>query len=442
MGSVVTPAARTIVRRGALFRVRGEFNPESTTVVRALYGKTTEKIYRAVVEWCQRDREGLTDMATVTACVNLTRSTVLLHLAKLRDGGLIDERMVAGQIGRDGTRKRSAREYTLLLDGVPANMATGNDDSGPVIAPPPAVQAEDIFYDPSIHARIPWKAERLSLFNLLAALRISHTRQRMGQYNATVYIGPQRFNVEVSARRGSPASIMDVRTLIVVLTFVREYIRKASNGHHATRFRLNVADICAARGLDTRPSNKRQIYTELSRWLSTLFKLTHWITRDGTAEAVVLERNMSFVNSLDVISWAGAHGKTPEVVILELNSSVRKAITKDKGVLSVHDEILKERAPKALWLLLYFWCRRVVQHAAFGREFSIEHLNRELRPDMAKRFWRMRWLGFLQQMDPAGEGTFEIPGYIVRYNRGGDVTIHAQPGDPITQSRLLPTPSS
>lgn len=427
---------------GALFEL-GDCTQEDLPAlfrVLELYPKQRE-LLQGLFDLCAAG-EGATDMPSLCEHLNIARPTVLQRLSRLVELGLVSSEMKQVYQGA-----RSVNVYRVQRPPALPEALPGQQENAPA-ATESAQQSEldfvgqdlvghrELHYHPEVHRRMKWKADRLIVLSFLAGLRVGKTGVEVHRKETRIYMGDRYFNLEVRAPTGSfIPSVVDLRVLIVVFSLIRDSLSHAKSVVSAEEgYLIKMSEICAAMGLEPLPGNKRHLYEQLHRWRSSEFL----ITGDHGALSFAsdtFEEHHSFnvIAELHVLKHVSAEGKTPELIHLTLPSGILKELRDRNRTLSIHQQILRERKPKPNYHLVYYWCRRVVQHADTPKIFSLTHLHREIRPHLTLKRFRAEFLEVLRDHQVnAMEQSAKIPGYLLRYNRERDeVAIMADPQDPI-----------
>lgn len=304
-------------------------------------------------------------------------------------------------------------------------------------------QAVTLRYDTRLDRTLPWKGERLIVFNLTALLRSGRTGPDTQSISLQLRQGKRYCQAEARAAAGTMlAGVLDLRPLIVLLTLVRQHlVALNSNVVPENLFQIRLRDICEALAIDPSSSNARAIHAQLERWLTTTFRIVDdlygifdWVEREGVG---ALSRGFQVFSGFDALSWAGQEGLTPDVIQVRLYPPIFQALRGTDRVLSVHKEILQDRKPHPLRHKLYYWCRRVVQHSHEPREYLLDHVRSEVTPKKPLPEFRRELREALAEHAKQGESFRAwLPGYRLQYQpspraKHDVISIWADPRDPV-----------
>ena len=429
---------------GALFELGNCTQGDLSALFRVLelYPKQRE-LLQGLFDLCGAN-EGVTDMPSLCEHLNIARPTVLQRLSRLIELGLVSSEMK--QIYQ-GARSVNVYQVQRPPSPPPADVPAIAQET-PVASMEPEQQGQfdfvaqdlvghrELHYHPEVHRRMKWKADRLIVLSFLSGLRVGKTGVEVNRKETRIYMGDRYFNLEVRAPAGSfIPSVVDLRVLIVVFSLIRDSLSHAKSVVSAEEgYLIKMSEICAAMGLDPLPGNKRHLYEQLHRWRSSEFLITgdHGAL-SFASDAFEEHHSFNVIAELHVLKHVSAEGKTPELIHLTLPGGILKELRDRNRTLSIHQQILRERKPKPHYHLVYYWCRRVVQHADTPKVFALSHLHREIRPHLSLKRFRAEFLEVLRDHAVnAMEQSAKIPGYLLRYNRERDeVAIMADPVDPI-----------
>ena len=431
-------------RSGALFEL-GECVPSDLPALLQaleLYPKQRQLVL-GIFDLCAADEARATDMPSLCEHLNIARPTVLQRLSRLLELGVVLSEMRQVHEGARSVNVYRVQRPTTLSPLIPA-LGSGEPDS-PVEAGAQSqfeflskdlVGHRELHYHPDVHRRMKWKADRLIVLSFLSGLRVGKTGVEVNRKETRIYMGDRYFNLEVRAPTGSfIPSVVDLRVLIIVFSLIRDSLQHAKTLVSSEEgYVIKMSEICAAMGLEPLPGNKRHLFEQLHRWRSSEFLITEDHGALTFAEDAI-EENKSFnvIAELHVLKRVSREGKTPELIHLTLAPGILKELRDRSRTLSIHQQILRERKPKPHYHLIYYWCRRVVQHADEPKFFALAHLHREIRPHLSLKRFRAEFLEVLRDHQVLGDPlSAKIPGYLVRYMRDRDhVAIMADPKDPI-----------
>jgi len=303
-------------------------------------------------------------------------------------------------------------------------------------------KAVQLRYDPVLDRNMPWKGERLIVFNLTALLRSGRTGSETQLVRAQIRQGKRYCQAEARAAAGTMvAGVLDLRPLIVLLTLVRQHL-KALDGRPAENvFTIGLRDVCEAMAIEPSSSNIRAVFAQLKRWWQTSFMIVDDIYGmfDWAPNAFEVGQGFSVISGLNYVSWVGREGATPEIIQVRLFPPIYEALLESDRALSVHKEILQDRKPHPLRHKLYYWCRRVVQHQHEPREYLLDHVRAEIQPAKSLNAFRRELREALAEEFVVAEQAYRarLPGYILWYQPSPKRPKHdviraaADPRDPI-----------
>ena len=343
--------------------------------------------------------------------------------------------------------KRSVTLYVLVpSDEIPVFPAALDGTNSGQLALPMAEllveKAVQLRYDPVLDRNMPWKGERLIVFNLTALLRSGRTGAETQLVRAQIRQGKRYCQAEARAAAGTMvAGILDLRPLIILLTLVRQHL-KALDGRPAENlFTIGLRDICEAMAIDPSSSNIRAVFAQLKRWWQTTFMIVDDIYGifDWAPNAFEVGQGFSVLSGLNYVSWVGREGATPEILQVRLYQPIYEALLESDRALSVHKEILQDRKPHPLRHKLYYWCRRVIQHQHEPREYLLDHVRAEIQPAKSLNAFRRELREALAEEFVAAEQMYRarLPGYLLWYQPNLKRPKHdllraaADPRDPI-----------
>lgn len=359
------------------------------------------------------------DMRTLQKHLEIQRPTILNIVGQLMSAGFIVKTDIAYYPGR-----RAVTLYVLLpnddladADGLAAARAE------PQLELPMAEllqKAVQLRYDPVLDRNMPWKGERLIVFNLTALLRSGRTGAETQYVRAQIRQGKRYCQAEARAAVGTMiAGVLDLRPLIVLLTLVRQHV-KALDGRPAENvFTISLRDVCEAMAIEPSSSNIRAVFAQLKRWWQTTYMIVDDIYGmfDWAPNVFEAGQGFSVISGLSYVSWVGRDGATPEILQVRLFQPIYEALLESDRSLSVHREILQDRKPHPLRHKLYYWCRRVVQHQHEPREFTLDHVRAEIQPAKSLNAFRRELREALAEEFVVAEQVYRasLPGYILWY---------------------------
>jgi len=430
-------------RRGALFSLGSVAPGDRSRYALPVQQRSALAFLDALFDLAGASPDSAIDMQTLQQQLQLQRPTILNVVGQLISAGLLLKTEIAYYPGR-----RSVTLYVLIpSDEVPSL-------GGPVPSPSSAGQlqlpmaellvdkAVQLRYDPLLDRNMPWKGERLIVFNLTALLRSGRTGAETQVVQAQIRQGKRYCQAEARAAAGTMvAGVLDLRPLIVLLTLVRQHL-KALDGRAADNvFTIGLRDVCEAMAIEASSSNIRAIFAQLKRWWQTTFMIVDDIYGifDWAPNAFEVGQGFSVITGLNYVSWIGREGATPEVIQVRLFQPIYEALLESDRALSVHKEILQDRKPHPLRHKLYYWCRRVVQHQHEPREYLLDHVRAEIQPAKSLNAFRRELREALAEEFVVAEQAYRarLPGYLLWYQPNPKRPKHdliraaADPRDPI-----------
>lgn len=431
-------------RSGALFSLGAVAPGDRGRYVLPIQQRSALAFLDAFFDLAGNSADSAVDMRSFQECLGLQRPTILRVVGQLISAGVILKTEIAYYPGR--------RSVTLYVLVPPDEVPTLDDAQGHV--KPTANQLElpmaellvqkavQLRYDPVLDRNMPWKGERLIVFNLTALLRSGRTGPETQVVRAQIRQGKRYCQAEARAAAGTMvAGILDLRPLIVLLTLVRQHL-KALDGRPAENvFTIGLKDVCEAMAIEPSSSNIRAVFAQLKRWWQTTFMIVDDIYGmfDWAPNAFEVGQGFSVISGLNYVSWVGREGVTPEMLQVRLYQPIYEALLESDRALSVHKEILQDRKPHPLRHKLYYWCRRVIQHQHEPREYLLDHVRAEIQPAKSLNAFRRELREALAQDFVAGEQAYRarLPGYVLRYQPNLKRPKHdlliaaADPRDPI-----------
>jgi hypothetical protein len=431
-------------RQGALFSLGAVAPSDRGRYSLPIQQRSALAFLDAFFDLAGASQDSAVDMHSLQERLELQRPTILNVVGQLISAGLLLKTDIAYYPGR-----RSVTLYVLVPpDEAPS--PTGIEISTKLAASqlelPMAEllvqKAVQLRYDPVLDRNMPWKGERLIVFNLTALLRSGRTGSETQLVRAQIRQGKRYCQAEARAAAGTMvAGVLDLRPLIVLLTLVRQHL-KALDGRPAENvFTIGLRDVCEAMAIESSSSNIRAVFAQLKRWWQTSFMIVDDIYGmfDWAPNAFEVGQGFSVISGLNYVSWVGREGATPEIIQVRLFQPIYEALLESDRALSVHKEILQDRKPHPLRHKLYYWCRRVVQHQHEPREYLLDHVRAEIQPAKSLNAFRRELREALAEEFVAAEQAYRarLPGYILWYQPNPKRPKHdliraaADPRDPI-----------
>jgi hypothetical protein len=381
------------------------------------------------------------DMGSLEDRLGLKRPAILKAVASLMSSGVLHKTDIAYYPG-----KRGVTLYVLAPpEELPAAPLPALSAEPPQLDLPMGTdlfsQAVQLRYDAVLDRNMPWKGERLVVFNLTALLRSGRTGANTQIIQTQIRQGKRYCYAEARAAAGTMlAGVLDLRPLIVLLTLVRQHLNALDGRPAENLFTISIRDICEAMALESSPSNVRAVFAQIKRWWQTTYLIVDDLYGmfDWAPNLFEGGQGFSVIASLDYVSWIGRDGVTPEKIRVRLYPPIYDALRENDRVLSVHKEILQDRNPHPLRHKLYYWCRRVVQHDHEPREFLLDHIRAEIDPNKQLPEFRREFREALCPEADAGRPyQARVHGYRIWYlpnesrPRHDVASIGADPRDPI-----------
>jgi hypothetical protein len=430
-------------RQGALFSLGAVAPSDRDRYSLPIQQRSALAFLDAFFDLAGASQDSAVDMHSMQERLELQRPTILNVVGQLLSAGLLLKTDIAYYPGR-----RSVTLYVLVPPDE-APRPTGIEISKLAASQLELPMAEllvqkavQLRYDPVLDRNMPWKGERLIVFNLTALLRSGRTGSETQLVRAQIRQGKRYCQAEARAAAGTMvAGVLDLRPLIVLLTLVRQHL-KALDGRPAENvFTIGLRDVCEAMAIEPSSSNIRAVFAQLKRWWQTSFMIVDDIYGmfDWAPNAFEVGQGFSVISGLNYVSWVGREGATPEIIQVRLFQPIYEALLESDRALSVHKEILQDRKPHPLRHKLYYWCRRVVQHRHEPREYLLDHVRAEIQPAKSLNAFRRELREALAEEFVAAEQAYRarLPGYILWYQPNPKRPKHdliraaADPRDPI-----------
>jgi len=397
------------------------------------------ELVRSVFALCKEHPEMMTDITHVRADLGLSRSGLVKRVNALIDEGLME--------AKKRTDPRGHRNVYVVLSPAEAELRKSaatiepHEQNAALVPQVPALFPD--LPEVEMPEKFIGKGERFLVFTLASALRLGRTGKNLQYRRVRLRLKRGWCDLEVRAAANSYIpSILDTRPLIAALTLVREYANNIEGGKSQDQGHVvRMADICCAMGLDPSPSNKNACFAQLARWRSSEFVIRAVMRNalDFASDLFEIDRYFSVIDDLTVEHVTDS-GKTVNRVHIVFNPRIIKTFGHYWRYLTVHHEILRARQPKALWLMLYFWCRRVVRHEfREPMDIPIERLQKELHAESPLRRFKQQLGELIQENQVEGSPhTAKIPGYFISWApREGKVAFCADPQDPVVGRNSL-----
>src|SRR5882757_9902407 len=208
-------------RSGALFSLGAVAPSDRSRYILPIQQRSALAFFDALFDLAGGSSDSTVDMRTLLERLGLQRPTILSVVGQLISAGLVLKTDIAYYPGR-----RSVTLYVLVPpDEVPALSDTqipANPTSSQLQLPMAELlvqKAVQLRYDPVLDRNMPWKGERLIVFNLTALLRSGRTGSETQLVRAQIRQGKRYCQAEARAAAGTMvAGVLDLRPLIVLLT--------------------------------------------------------------------------------------------------------------------------------------------------------------------------------------------------------------------------------
>jgi len=430
-------------RQGALFSLGAATPSDRGRYSLSIQQRSALAFLDAFFDLAGTSPDSAVDMQSLQERLELQRPTILNAVGQLISAGMLMKTEIAYYPGR-----RSVTLYVLVPPDAVPNLSEGvrTTSAASQLELPMAEllvqKAVQLRYDPVLDRNMPWKGERLIVFNLTALLRSGRTGSETQLVRAQIRQGKRYCQAEARAAAGTMvAGVLDLRPLIVLLTLVRQHL-KALDGRPAENvFTIGLRDVCEAMAIEPSSSNIRAVFAQLKRWWQTSFMIVDDIYGmfDWAPNAFEVGQGFSVLSGLNYVSWVGREGATPEIIQVRLFPPIYEALLESDRALSVHKEILQDRKPHPLRHKLYYWCRRVVQHQHEPREYLLDHVRAEIQPAKSLNAFRRELREALAEEFVVAEQAYRarLPGYILWYQptpkrpKHDVIRAAADPRDPI-----------
>lgn len=430
-------------RSGAIFSLGAVAPSDRSRYTLPIQQRSALAFFDALFDLAGGSPDSAVDMRSLQERLGLQRPTILSIVAQMISASFLLKTEIAYYPGR-----RSVTLYVLVPpDEVPTLGDTQNSAqaaSNQLELPMAELleKAVQLRYDPLLDRNMPWKGERLIVFNLTALLRSGRTGSETQLVRAQIRQGKRYCQAEARAAAGTMvAGVLDLRPLIVLLTLVRQHLNALDGRSAENVFTIGLRDVCEAMAIEPSSSNIRAIFAQLKRWWQTTFMIVDDIYGmfDWAPNAFEVGQGFSVISGLNYVSWIGRDGATPEILQVRLYQPIYEALLESDRALSVHKEILQDRKPHPLRHKLYYWCRRVVQHQHEPREYLLDHVRAEIQPAKSLNAFRRELREALAEEFVAAEHAYRarLPGYLLWYQPNLKRPKHdilraaADPRDPI-----------
>lgn len=377
-----------------------------TCVVFEKWPKGHKKIVLGLLDLLE-EKEGVIDASHVVDKTKLKPNTVKIYTEALVKAGLFTKYVV--NRGKPGRRNL----YELVdIETYVAIADQQAEESASLVKPRDMEQLELDGYDRegdilsrSIMTRLPeyHRAEIFSTYTLLSVLRLGTTGERaQGSFTTPVYVADSMMRIKVSAPEGQKlAGIMDSKALIAISTLARQYYSTKKKEQYSEPMVIDMGDFVRYMGYTDDGGNRRQVWDMLRAWRHTNYEVlsaTESLTKLFGNELFEIDE-FAFISRLKTL--ISGNQRAGDRIDSEHYLPLRFAIWLDPLYLNrlmdpsyrylsaVHQKIMQERNPSRL--LLYYWCRRAIQHKTVCRSpWTIEKLQREIAPYMSRhRFTKL-----------------------------------------------------
>lgn len=441
----------SLTRNGAIFSIGrndGVALPHFLSLVSA--DSYSHQLIQALFDLCDDDPESLADMSLVMMRMSWSRSYVIKHCNEL-----IKKQILTKSTIQLNDKKRSRTFYCLNdVKEIAVPEKEGGEQQALNLQDQGNRLDEDqrkkiiksvenaLTLDADQFLRYPgvspldyvFKGELFIIFCLIPALRMSTSgKNTAGDFDVRVNMGKEWFDLRVRGQYGSlNAGVTDLRILIALFSLIDEKIRYNESVHNP--FIVGLDDLCEALGYEKEGGNKRQIMAMLERWEGTGFKIINMtpVLLEKYDGELVVDKLFRVITSITSLSTRDRKSKvkTPELLQINLDPFVFSRLQEFNRKIRVHSEILTERKPSPFAHAFYYWCRRVVQHSATPKTFTLDHLHREISPQTS-------WARFKKNMNNLVSDRWDTDlkyskytGYCFRLING-TLRIWADKNDPI-----------
>ena len=428
-------------RQGALFSLGSVAPGERHRYLPPPERRSEHALLDAIFDLAGNAADHAVDMGSLQDRLGLSRPAILKAVTPLMASGVLHKGEIAYYPGR-----RSVTLYILTpADELPPAPVAALAAEPPQLDLPMGQdvfdQAVQLRYDAMLDRNIPWKGERLVVFNLTALLRSGRTGPTRYIIQTQIRQGKRYCQAEARAAAGTMlAGVLDLRALVVLMTLVRQHL-KALDGRPAENlFIINLRDVCAAMAIEASSSNMRAVFAQLYRWRQTSYLIVNDLYGmfDWAPNLFNKGDSFSVLSGMEFVSWVGRDGVTPELIRVRLYEPIYEALKENDGALSVHEEIIQDREPDAIRHKVYYWCRRVVKHEHEPRQYLMDHVREETDPKKSlPEFRRELRQALVPGMEAGRPYQARLPGYRIWYQPNPERPKHdlllcgADPRDPI-----------
>lgn len=213
------------------------------------------------------------------------------------------------------------------------------------------------------------KAEILSIYTFLSALRLSNSGERTtGSYVADVYISNRdRMKIQVAATEGyKVAGIIDTKALIAITTKARHIYPLIDNEDElppqSQPIIMDMHELLTILDFGTTGAEKKQAWKMVLAWTYTRFTIlrTNRVVQSLFGEEFLKFTTFSFISRAEAIKSERAEYPEKFAVWLDPKFLLRILHRDSKFVSSVTNQIMGESSASVL--MLYYWCRRAIQY--------------------------------------------------------------------------------
>jgi predicted transcriptional regulator len=319
------------------------------------------------------DKEKIVTMGQIEESLKLSRTTILAYIRQMYKDNILEK----GIVTFNSARNRSLYVFKLPQKIVEANFFEKKQNKHNLTNKLKLLSSKKLEQTIDYHHNKDWiRAERFSIFSILSALpnRNGFSKQK----TSTVWLGEYSFDVTISPAPGyQTASIIDLRTLFIVMTSIDNYINEHKQLKN-NQIKLYIDDFLHFMNLKKEGANTGNIMKSLLRWSKTEFQITGLpsILRKHFSGFLSENQSFRFINKLQQ-QENEPKSKSPDTVWIELNPNITKSITQGHLFL-IHNEFINSSNPSGFEMKLYIWCRGAVGAITSLQCFSYDEIKREV----------------------------------------------------------------
>lgn len=421
---------------GSIFSIGQCGLDDKAEFAKVIEQKKQREVVAAIFWLCERHPELQTDLSRLCDRLELSRSGLMARVnALIKQGYITMEKVYFDKGHRNFYSLKAPREIAIAVSSNP-NLEESNQLKK---------WREDLFKGVpvvDVPERLVAKGDRFLVFALAPALRLGNKGANLTYKRTKVYYGKGSFETEARATEDTIlAGVLDMRALASAQTIIRHRITNVESGEPTDRgFVIEMRDICRIMGLPDTAPNKNAVFDQLSRWKTTEFVIRSVSNKaiDFASEFYEIDVYFNVIDELTV-QHATRSGKTAQKVNVVFNPRLLNIITNNSNILTVHDEIMRDRNPSPLLHLLYYWLRSFVRHRwDEAMTISARQLHAQLRREVPFSVFQRELLNLLEKRPRRAPGVAALPGYLVAYDKEkGEIHMKADPDDQVVGRQSL-----